>query len=73
MTSGSLEDIFLHKRIIVKYPLRDNKGKIVPGQFTTAAGICQHIGPNPELGIELQVVIDRTPVSVSHINDIQFA
>lgn len=71
MTTSTLEDIFLNKRVIVKYPLRDNNGKIVPGKFTTAGGICQQIGPNPHLGIDLQVVIDRTPVQVSHINDIQ--
>ncbi len=71
MESGSLEDIFLGKKILVKYPLRDNKGKIILGQFTTAGGICQQIGPNPNLGIDLQVVIDRTPVQVSHITDIQ--
>ena len=59
------------QRVRVKVPFRDNFGKVVPNQFTTACGVCEFVGPNPRLGWELQITIGRMPVKVEHVNDIE--
>ena len=59
------------KRIRVPVPKRDNFGKVMTGQFTKVSGVCQFVGPNPNLGWELQVTVNRMPIKVEHVNDIE--
>ena len=63
--------IYLNKRIEVKIPERGNNGKL-NGKFTTIVGICQ-LEPqsNEKLGISLQTVVDRMPVTLNNLNDIK--
>ena len=63
--------IYLGKRIEVKIPERGNNGK-PNGKFTTIVGICQ-LEPqsNEKLGVALQTVVDRMPVTLSNLNDIK--
>ena len=67
----TLSDIFVGKKVNVKIPARDNFGKKIPNKFVTITGICTFIGKNEWLGYELHTVVDRLPIELKHINDIQ--
>jgi hypothetical protein len=63
--------MFLDKKVKVKIPKRDSKGKLT-NEYVEITGICQ-LEPvsNPILGIPLQTVVDRVPVELKSINDIK--
>ena len=64
-------DFLIGKTIKVKIPARDNYGKELKNQFTYVVGECTYAGPNTILDIPLQVTVNRTPIRVHHINDIE--
>jgi hypothetical protein len=62
---------YLNKRVEVKIPQRGNDGKL-NGKYTTVVGICQsEPQENKNLGVSLQVVVDRMPVTIKSLNDIK--
>ncbi len=63
--------IYLGKKVEVKIPARDDFGKL-NGRFITIIGTCQ-IEPqeNKNLGIPLQTVVDRMPVTLESLNNIK--
>lgn len=62
---------YLGKKVKVKIPERDNFGKI-NGKLTYIVGICQsEPRKNEFLDIALQVIVDRMPIEIKSLNDIQ--
>jgi len=62
---------YLGKRIEVKIPKRDEKGKLTK-EWQIVRGICQsEPQENKFLGIPLQTVVDRMPVELKSLNDIK--
>lgn len=63
--------IYLGKRVEVKIQQRDNYGNNTL-QWTTVCGTCQsEPQENKRLGIDLQIVIDRMPITIKSLNDVK--
>lgn len=62
---------YLNKKVEVKIPKRDDKGKL-NGKFTTIVGICKSEPQRNEiLDIPLQIVVDRMPIILESLKDIK--
>ena len=62
---------YIGKRVQVNIPARDEKGRL-NGKLHPIGGICQtEPKENKWLGIKLQVVVNRLPVSINSLNDIK--
>lgn len=61
---------FLNKKVRVKIPQRDRKGKVIPNQYTPVTGICTFVGYNSALETK-QITVDRFPISIGSYNEIQ--
>jgi hypothetical protein len=62
---------FIGKRVTVTAPIgRDNAGRR-NGSNVVVAGTCDSLGPNKHLEIPLQIVVDRMPITVNSVNQVQ--
>lgn len=64
-------DFLLGRRVRVKMTARDNFGRRTPGRYTTVTGECQFIGPNEHMGHALQITVDRMPIEVKSMKDVE--
>lgn len=63
--------MYLGKKVEVKIPQRGENMKL-NGRMTTIVGICDSEPQKNEiLGISLQIVVDRMPVTINSLNDIK--
>lgn len=62
---------YIGKTVKVPVPKRDDKGKVIPGKFSSVIGKCQYFGPNPLDNNNLIVVVDRMPIKVKKYSDVE--
>lgn len=58
-------------KVLVKDAARDNQGKLIKGKLLEVGGIIDMIGNNQWMGGRFQIVIDRCPYEINHINDLK--